>query len=73
MKNEQVPKPTKTGAPVWAKFMGIGTEMAVAIFLPAFAGSKLDEKLAMQTPWFTIVFLFFGLATAFYLVYKQLK
>ena len=57
----------------WMYMAGIGTEMVVVIFLFTFLGRKLDQFLAAETPWMTILMLFIGLASAFYLVYKQLK
>jgi ATP synthase protein I len=61
----------KTNA--WLKYAGIGTEMVLVIFLFTFIGHRLDKHLQMETPWWTILMLFAGLAFAFYLVYKQLK
>lgn len=57
----------------WMRYSAIGTEMAGAVFLGAFGGSKLDQWMGNETPWATIGLLFVGLSAAFYIVYKQLK
>ncbi len=71
MKNNN--KSHKNGLQSWIRYSSLGMEMAGAVIMPTFIGYKLDEWLENNTPWLTIVFLLFGVAGAFYLVYKQLK
>ncbi|WP_245536721.1 AtpZ/AtpI family protein [Solitalea canadensis] len=57
----------------YARYSGMGFQMIGVIGAFAFAGVKLDEKMAAQTPWFTILGCLSGIAISFYLVIKQLK
>jgi ATP synthase protein I len=53
----------------------VGIAMALSIALGAFIGYYLDEWLGTQ-PWFTLLFLVFGIVAAFrnlYILYKKMK
>lgn len=63
----------KKGFNTWMRYSAVGTEMAAAIVICTLAGYKIDEKMANETPYFTIALLFVGLSAGFYIVYKQLK
>jgi F0F1-type ATP synthase assembly protein I len=51
-------------------FIGLGIEMAVAIVLFMFAGSRLDVWLG-TAPWLFVVVALVGVAVAFYGFFKR--
>ncbi|UKJ07335.1 AtpZ/AtpI family protein [Solitalea lacus] len=57
----------------YARYSGMGFQMIAVIGVFAFAGVKLDERIASQTPWFTILGCLMGIGLSFYFVIKQLK
>lgn len=56
----------------YLKYSGMAFQMALIIGLGAFVGQKVDAKLEVETPWFTILFLLIGVALALYVVLKDL-
>ncbi len=53
----------------------IGVAMALSIVLGFFIGNFIDNRFA-TTPWFTIIFLIFGIIAAFrnlFILYKKTK
>ena len=54
------------------KYSNMAVQMAAIIGLSVYAGSKLDEKYATKTPWFTMGFSLFGIGAALYLTLRDL-
>lgn len=54
------------------KYTGIATQMAVVICGGVFGGIYLDERLGLQTPWFTIIGSLLSVGVALYLTIKDL-
>jgi len=46
--------------------------MGLIIFAGVFGGVKLDEKIRWEFPLFTVILSLLGVATALYLVFKDL-
>ena len=46
----------------YLKYSGIGFTLFGLLAIAVFAGQKLDEYLALDQPWFTILFLLLGFA-----------
>jgi F0F1-type ATP synthase assembly protein I len=56
----------------WLSYSGMAFEMFITIGACAAGGYFLDKKIH-TAPVFVILFLFIGIAIAFYRVFKQLK
>ena len=59
--------------PDYARYSGLGLQMAVFIVLCTFAGKYLDGFHWVKFPLFTILFLIFGVFGAMYYMIRQLK
>ena len=55
----------------YARFSGIGFQMAVTIFIGTFIGIKLDKKYPNEYSLFTIIFSLLFVIASLYLVIKQ--
>lgn len=55
------------------RFSNMSVKMAVAILAGVYAGRYLDERLSLETPWFTLFLSLFGLATAIYIIIKDTR
>jgi ATP synthase protein I len=55
-----------------AYYSSLGLQVALSIFIGLFFGLWLDEKWGTQ-PWFTLVFLAFGIAAGFKNIWLALK
>lgn len=55
----------------YAKYSGLGIQMAVIIGGGCYAGYKLDEYYHNQTPIFTIILSLASIAISMYLVLKD--
>ena len=56
----------------WVKYSQIGLQMILIIVAGAFLGHWLDGKFPSKLPIYTLCFSLFSIATAMYLVIKQL-
>lgn len=56
----------------YAKYSGLGVQMAVIIGGGCYGGYKLDEYYKNETPVFTIVLSLVSIAIAMYIVLKDL-
>lgn len=56
----------------YARFSGIGFQMAVTIFIGCFIGIKLDEKYPNEYSIFTVVFSLLFIFASLYTVIKQI-
>lgn len=56
----------------YARYSGIVFQMAIIILAGTFGGIKLDNKLKLQTPVFTIILSILSVALAIYIVIKDL-
>jgi len=54
------------------KYAAMGTQMLVIIGLGVFGGFKLDKKLELKTPIFTLIFSLLSVAVAIYLSVRDL-
>ncbi|MFM6982882.1 MAG: AtpZ/AtpI family protein [Chitinophagaceae bacterium] len=59
--------------PDYARYSGLGLQMAVFIVICTFAGKYLDSFHWVKFPLFTICFLIFGVFGAMYYMIRQLK
>ena len=57
----------------YARFSGIGFQMAVTIFIGTYIGMKLDEKYPNENNIFTVVFSLLFVFVSLYIVIKQIK
>ncbi len=57
----------------YARFSGVGFQMAVTIFIGTYIGVKLDEKYPNENNIFTIVFTLLFVFASLYIVIKQIK
>lgn len=58
----------------WAKYLALGTELAVSVVAGMYLGSLVDKWLGTKTPWFTLLGLIAGLfsgATIFVRMLRQ--
>ena len=55
----------------YVKYSAIAFQMAAVIGLGVFGGQYLDKKLALQTPWFTLVLSLFSVVLAIYIAVKD--
>jgi F0F1-type ATP synthase assembly protein I len=53
------------------KYSGLSVKMAIAILGGVYGGKYLDEKLALETPIFTLIFSLVGLALAIVIIIKD--
>jgi F0F1-type ATP synthase assembly protein I len=53
------------------KYSGLSVKMAIAILGGVYIGKYLDEKLALETPIFTLIFSLVGLALAITIIIKD--
>jgi F0F1-type ATP synthase assembly protein I len=53
------------------KYSGLSIKMAIAILGGVYGGKYLDEKLALETPVFTLIFSLVGLALAIVIIIKD--
>lgn len=55
----------------YARFSGIGIQMAASIFLGVWGGQRLDALWGTD-PWLSVVGSLFGVGAALYVVFKEL-
>jgi F0F1-type ATP synthase assembly protein I len=55
----------------YAKYTGLGLQMAVIILITTWGGIKLDKLFAFDTPVFTIVLSLLGVFAAIYFAIKD--
>jgi hypothetical protein len=60
------PSPGGTPPPGARAFIGVGIELALALVLCMYAGSRLDAWANTAKPWFTLAGAVLGLAIGFY-------
>ena len=53
------------------KYSGISIKMAVAILGGVYGGKYIDEKLALETPVFTLILSLLGLTLAIVIIIKD--
>jgi len=56
----------------WAYYSSLGISMALAVFIGLGIGVVLDRKLD-TSPWFTLIFLGFGIAAGFRNIGRAVK
>lgn len=57
----------------WIVLTGAGIQMGVVIFITALLGDKIDDYLENSKPWFTLIFVLFGVFVSIYLFIKQVQ
>ena len=57
----------------YAIFSGIAVQMGVTIYLGVILGKWLDQKMANEKKYFTILFTFLALVVSIYNIIIQLK
>lgn len=55
----------------YLRFSGLGIQMGIIIGGFAWLGSYLDDKYNNKTPWWTLGLSLFGVASALYLMIKE--
>lgn len=55
----------------YARYSGLAIEMGVIIFAGAFGGLKLDQKLDLSFPFFTLILTILALIMAIYIAIKD--
>lgn len=63
---EEVKKPIND----FYKYSGMAIQMGITIAAAVYGGIALDEKLGLDTPWFTLLLSLIGVAAAIYIVIK---
>lgn len=53
------------------KYSGLSIKMAIAILGGVYLGKYIDEKLALETPVFTLILSLIGLALAIVIIIKD--
>ncbi|MBK9761590.1 MAG: AtpZ/AtpI family protein [Flavobacteriales bacterium] len=66
---EEITGPAKS----YARFGALGVQMMAAIVVFLLLGRWLDGKLALKTPWFTVVGVFMGIAGALWFLFKETR
>jgi F0F1-type ATP synthase assembly protein I len=51
----------------------MSTKIALAILAGVYGGKYLDERLELNTPWFTLLFSMLGLTLALYIIIKETR
>lgn len=69
---EKSPDSKKPATNAYAKYTGIAFNMAVAIGLGVWLGSKADRKYGTETPYFAALGAVLGLAVSFLQLYRML-
>jgi len=59
--------------PDYARYSGLGLQMAAFIVLCTFAGRYLDKFELLKFPLFTVIGVMFGVFGAMYYMIKQFK
>jgi ATP synthase protein I len=54
------------------RYSGLAFQMAAVLAVFAFAGHWLDRRLALSTPWFTLLGCLSGLGLSLYQLIRQL-
>lgn len=52
------------------KYTGMAFQMGITIALAVYGGIALDDKLALDTPWFTLFLSLIGVGAAIYIVIR---
>ena len=63
-------KEKQSQAKQYMKYSGIAFQMIAVLLLALWGGMKLDEKMGMENPIFTVVFLLLGVGGSMYLIIK---
>jgi F0F1-type ATP synthase assembly protein I len=66
-------QPLKKEYNKYLKYSSLGFQMLVIIAGLSLLGDYLDERLAFETPWLTLVFSLLGVTASMYLLIKQLN
>ena len=66
---EEITGPAKS----YARFGALGVQMMAAIVMFLLGGRWLDGKLALKTPWFTVLGVFMGIAGALWFLFKETR
>ncbi|MEM4408458.1 MAG: AtpZ/AtpI family protein [Candidatus Caldarchaeum sp.] len=57
----------------WAKYLALGTELAVSVVAGMYLGSLVDKWLGTKTPWFTLLGLIAGLCSGVMIFVRMLR
>ena len=71
--NKEEAEEIETAASSYGRYGALGIQMVVVIVVFLFAGRWLDARLALKTPWFTVLGVFFGIAGAIWLLFKETR
>ena len=66
---EEITGPAKS----YARYGALGVQMVVGMALFILGGRWLDKLLHLETPWFTVAGVFFGIAGALWLLFKETR
>ncbi len=69
--SEKEEKPKESSR--FLRLSGIGTQMAITIFLFAILGRYLDDTYPMEKKWWTIGLVLFGVSISLYNVLRQVN
>lgn len=53
------------------KYLTMGTQLTLLIFIAIYAGGYLDRYMGNKTPYITIILVFLGLAGSLYQIYRS--
>lgn len=70
---EKKKKKEKEPPNAFLKYTGMATQMAVVIAMGVFGGIYLDEKLALETPWFTLILSLLSVMMALFMTIRDLN
>lgn len=70
-KNRNQKEPLNKGLSNYARYTGIGFQMAAIIFLTTWGGIKLDDLAGFSNPVFTIILSLLGVFAAIYTAIKD--
>ncbi|HKK40534.1 MAG TPA: AtpZ/AtpI family protein [Cryomorphaceae bacterium] len=52
------------------KYSGMAIQMGITIAAAVYGGVAIDEKLKLETPWFTLLLSLIGVGAAIYIVIR---
>lgn len=55
----------------YARYMGVGIQMAAAVVLGFFLGQWIDKKVTMEFPLFTLIGSLFGVGAGLFYVIRE--
>lgn len=71
METKKSKEPEKKRPNEVLKYSGMGTKMAITILLGIYVGKYLDEKMALNTPWWTLALSIISVAVAIVIVIRD--